>query len=79
MMVRSDPSELPEIEAYISEATRHPPANEKLIGLVAPTQKVPVETAASKGGCLPALILIPLHAARNLWNRTVLTVYRYDT
>ena len=84
MMVRSDPSELPEIEAYICEATRHPPVNKKLIGLVAPTKvaptkKVPVEIAASKGGCLPALVLIPSHAARNLWNRTMLTVYRYDT
>ena len=79
MMVRSDPSELPEIEAYIDEATRHPPANEKLIGLVAPTKKVPAETTASKGGCLPALVLIPSHAARNLWSRTRLTVYRYDT
>ena len=74
MMVRSDHVELPEIEAYINEATRHLPANEKLIGLVAPTQKVPAETAAGNGGCLPALVLIPSHATRNLWNRTRLTV-----
>ncbi len=75
MMVRSDPSELPEIEAYISEATRHPPATEKLIGLVAPTEKEPVEAVASKGGCLPALVLIPSHVARNLWNGTRLAVW----
>ena len=59
MMIRCDPVELPEIEAYINEANRHPPANEKLVGLVAPAQKVPAETVASKGGCLPALVLIP--------------------
>ncbi len=75
MMVRSDHVELPEIEAYINEATRHPPANEKLIGLVAPTQKAPEEAAANKGGCLPALVLAPALVAGSIWYRTRLSVF----
>lgn len=74
MMIRCDPVELPEIEAYISEATSHPPANEKLIGLVAPTQKVSAETAAGKGGCLSALVLIPAHIAASPWARIRMSV-----
>ena len=70
MMVRCDPTDLADIEAYVSEATRHAPANQKLIGHivghVAPEKEL---ATAGKGGCLPALVLIPSHAARNLWNQ----------
>lgn len=76
MMVRCDPSDLADIEAYVSEATRHAPANQKLIGHivghVAPKKEL---ATASKGGCLPALVLVPSHAARNLWNQIRLLVF----
>ena len=66
LMVRCDASDLGEIEAYIDEATRHPPANDKLLGLVVPDKPQP---AVGKGGCLPALALIPAQAAAGLWAR----------
>lgn len=40
LMVRCDPGELDEIDAYIAEATKHPPANDKLIGFVAKDKSV---------------------------------------
>ena len=66
LMVRCDPADLPDIDAYIAEATSHQPANDKLIRFVAQDKKEP---AASKGGCLPALALIPVYAAGNFWSR----------
>lgn len=82
LMVRCDPGDLHEIDAYIAEATSHPPANDKLIGFV--TKDTPVrfatkdkpQAATSKDGCLPALALIPVHAAASLWARIKLSALR---
>ena len=77
MMVRCDPADLPDIDAYIDEATSHQPATDKLIGFVARDKKQPAvfvapskkQPAASKGGCLPALALIPVYTAGSFWSR----------
>ena len=81
LMVRCDPGDLHEIDAYITEATRHPPANDKLIAFV--IQDTPVrfaskdkpQAASGEGGCLPALALIPAHAATGVWARIKLSVF----
>ncbi len=80
LMVRCDPGDLHEIDAYIAEATRYPPANDKLIGFV--TKDTPARSAAkdkpqaatSKGGCFPALALIPAQLAAGIWARIKLSV-----
>ena len=71
LMVRCDTADLGEIEAYVAEATRHPPANDKLIGFVVPDKS---QDTAGKGGCLPALALIPAHTAASLWARIRMSV-----
>ncbi len=81
LMVRCDPGDLHEIDAYIAEATSHPPANNKLIGFV--TKDTPErfatkdkpQAATSKGGCLPALAFIPAHVAASLWARIKLSAF----
>ena len=71
LMVRCHPDDWRDIEAYISEATRHPPANAKLIGYVAPGGGAPTaeHAPAAGGGCLSAVAMIPFLAAKSLWNR----------
>ncbi|MDE0602871.1 MAG: phospholipase D family protein [bacterium] len=81
LMVRCDPGDLHEIDAYIAEATSHPPANHKLIGFV--TKGTPVrfatkeepQVAAGGGGCLPVLAMIPAQLAAGLWARIKLSVF----
>lgn len=80
LMVRCDPGDLHEIDAYIAEATSHPPANDKLIGFVTKDTRTGLATKdepqaeTSKGGCLPALVLIPAHAVASLWARIKLSL-----
>ena len=81
LMVRCDPGDLHEIDAYIAKATSHQPANDKLIGFV--TKDTPTglatkdepQAATSKGGCLPALAFIPAHVAASLWARIKLSAF----
>lgn len=80
LMVRCDPGELDEIDAYIAEATKHPPANDKLIGFVTKdkfvgfaTKKEP-QAATGGSGCLPALAMVPAQLAASLWDRIKLLV-----
>ena len=81
LMVRCDPGDLHEIDAYIAEATSHPPANDRLIGFV--TKDTPVrfatkeepQAAAGGGGCLPVLAMIPTQLAASLWARIKLSVF----
>ena len=81
LMVRCDPGDLHEIDAYIAEATSHPPANDRLIGFM--TKDTPVrfatkakpQAATRKGGCLPALAFIPAHFAASLWARIKLLAF----
>lgn len=81
LMVRCDPGDLHEIDAYIAEATSHPPANDRLIGFV--TKDTPVrfatkeepQEAAGGGGCLPVLAMIPAQLAKGLWARIKLSAF----
>lgn len=72
LMVRCHPDDWGDIQAYLDEATRHPPANTKLIGLVGPDEdaRTPDRAPAAAGsGCLGALALLPIQAAVKRWNR----------
>ena len=72
IMVRCHPDDWSDIEAYVEEATRHPPANDKLIGFVGSDRALPAAEqvpAAGGSGCLSALAMIPVHIVGSLWNR----------